>query len=371
MLTHFLEPLIRVQYRMSLIQRLPDGPLDIIGDIHGEWFALRSLLNHLGYDASGHHPRGRTMVFVGDLCDRGPDSPTVIANVAEWVATGRAHVTIGNHEINLLANDAKDGSGWFFDSRIASDQDRYAPYARASNTDQCRAIRTFFAGLPVGLERDDLRVIHAAWQPEQIEAVRTLPLGHVARLWQQYDDKTTHEANERDLSARIAQEKIDWPHSLEDGSRTPPYLNAHAEKELVKAMNNPIKVLVTGVEHRCIVPFYAGQKWRFVERATWWDQYQEPTPVIVGHYWRRDPRDSTPAVAVGDPHMFHSTPPYAWHGPHRNVFCVDYSVGARWISRRHSQPPLGHFRLAAMRWPERELVFDNGDRAMSTSFDQS
>lgn len=356
---------------MSLIQPLPDGPLDVIGDVHGEWDALRHLLTHLGYDASGRHPQGRTMVFVGDLCDRGPDSPKVIANVAEWVATGRAHVAIGNHEINLLANDAKDGSGWFFDSREESDQDRYAPYSRVSNADQCQAIRNFLTSLPVGLERDDLRVIHAAWQPPQIASMRKLPLGDIARLWLQYEDKTTREAEAGDLAARIAQEKLDWPHSLEDGTRTPPYLTAHADKELTKAMNNPIKVLITGVEHRCLVPFYAGHKWRFVERATWWDHYQESTPVIVGHYWRRDPQDAMHVVPVGDPLMFHAIPPYAWHGQNRNVFCVDYSVGGRWISRRHQQPSLHHFRLAAMRWPERELVFDNGDRAMSTSFDQS
>ena len=60
---------------MSLIQSLPEGPLDIVGDIHGEFDALLALLSHLGYDLQGHHPQGRTLVFVGDFCDRGPDSP--------------------------------------------------------------------------------------------------------------------------------------------------------------------------------------------------------------------------------------------------------------------------------------------------------
>ena len=153
---------------MSLIQPLPDGPLDVVGDIHGEWEALAALLQHLGYDAQARHPQGRKLVFVGDLCDRGPDSPAVIARVAEWVAAGRAWVTIGNHEINLLANDAKDGSAWFFDERIASDDTRYAPYARATDPVTRAAIRQFFASLPVGLEREDLRVIHAAWVAPQV-----------------------------------------------------------------------------------------------------------------------------------------------------------------------------------------------------------
>lgn len=98
---------------MSLIQSLPEGPLDIVGDIHGEFDALLALLSHLGYDLQGHHPQGRTLVFVGDFCDRGPDSPAVLALVQKLVQSGRAAAVLGNHEINLLREDAKDGSGWF------------------------------------------------------------------------------------------------------------------------------------------------------------------------------------------------------------------------------------------------------------------
>ena len=35
---------------------LPEGPLDVVGDVHGELDALRALLAHLGYDADGRHP---------------------------------------------------------------------------------------------------------------------------------------------------------------------------------------------------------------------------------------------------------------------------------------------------------------------------
>jgi hypothetical protein len=353
---------------MSLIQPLPDGPLDVVGDIHGEWEALAALLQHLGYDAQARHPQGRKLVFVGDLCDRGPDSPAVIARVAEWVAAGRAWVTIGNHEINLLANDAKDGSAWFFDERIASDDTRYAPYARATDPVTRAAIRQFFASLPVGLEREDLRVIHAAWVAPQVAAVRQLPLGDVNGYWDRFEAETNRLARAGDLADRMAQENRDWPHSLEDGAHRPPFLPAHADKELSKAMHNPIKVLITGVEQRGSVPFFAGNKWRFVERVGWWDDYTEATPVIVGHYWRRDPGVDRGPAHQGDLNMFAHIPTHAWHGQRHNVFCVDYSAGGRWISRKNGQPPLNAFRLAAMRWPERELVFDDGQRVMSTDF---
>ena len=37
----------------SLVQPLFDGPLDIVGDVHGEIAALTSLMHHLGYDNDG------------------------------------------------------------------------------------------------------------------------------------------------------------------------------------------------------------------------------------------------------------------------------------------------------------------------------
>ena len=171
---------------MSLIQSLPEGPLDIVGDIHGEFDALLALLSHLGYDLQGHHPQGRTLVFVGDFCDRGPDSPAVLALVQKLVQSGRAAAVLGNHEINLLREDAKDGSGWFFDARVARDHDKYAPFQRPTPQER-QDIVQFLSALPIGLERADLRVIHAAWQDEQIEAARRLPLGSVRAEYDQWE----------------------------------------------------------------------------------------------------------------------------------------------------------------------------------------
>lgn len=86
------------------------GPFDIIGDIHGCRSELETLLTKLGYalerDAAGRpvgavHPLGRTAVFVGDLVDRGPDSPGVLRLVMGMVAAGSALCVPGNHENKL------------------------------------------------------------------------------------------------------------------------------------------------------------------------------------------------------------------------------------------------------------------------------
>ncbi|WP_234538637.1 polynucleotide kinase-phosphatase [Streptomyces shenzhenensis] len=73
------------------------GPFDIVGDIHGCASELEALLAKLGY-TDGVHPEGRTAVFVGDLVDRGPDSPGVLRRVMSMVRSGNALCVPGNHE---------------------------------------------------------------------------------------------------------------------------------------------------------------------------------------------------------------------------------------------------------------------------------
>ncbi|MET7357943.1 polynucleotide kinase-phosphatase [Streptomyces sp. NPDC005562] len=76
------------------------GPFDVIGDIHGCAAELETLLGKLGY-VDGAHPEGRTAVFVGDLVDRGPDTPGVLRRVMAMVAAGTALCVPGNHENKL------------------------------------------------------------------------------------------------------------------------------------------------------------------------------------------------------------------------------------------------------------------------------
>jgi protein phosphatase len=92
-------------------RREDTGPFDVIGDVHGCRAELEELLGRLGYvlvrDGAGHpvdavHPAGRRAVFVGDLVDRGPDSPGVLRLVMGMVAAGTALCVPGNHENKLV-----------------------------------------------------------------------------------------------------------------------------------------------------------------------------------------------------------------------------------------------------------------------------
>ena len=101
-----------VTYEKQYNDRREDtGPFDVIGDVHGCRTELEELLSALGYDlhrdeqgraVDAEHPAGRRAVFVGDLVDRGPDSPGVLRLVMGMVAAGHALCVPGNHENKLV-----------------------------------------------------------------------------------------------------------------------------------------------------------------------------------------------------------------------------------------------------------------------------
>ena len=89
------------------------GPFDIIGDVHGCFTELVELLSTLGYAVNkveDHQnnfgfnilpPEGRKAVFLGDLVDRGPDSPNVLRLVMSMANAGTAYCVPGNHDLKL------------------------------------------------------------------------------------------------------------------------------------------------------------------------------------------------------------------------------------------------------------------------------
>lgn len=115
-----------VRYPLPVNKRHDRGPFDVIGDVHGCLSELLALLEKLGYTVrktgraptpeSAEQPRvggaeavwdvghlaGRKPVFVGDLCDRGPDTPGVYRVVMDLCDRGAAYCVTGNHDAKLL-----------------------------------------------------------------------------------------------------------------------------------------------------------------------------------------------------------------------------------------------------------------------------
>lgn len=88
------------------------GPFDIIGDVHGCFDELLELVTNLGYTATRSEqsefgfevtaPDQRKALFVGDLVDRGPNTPDVLRLVMSMVKANIGLCVPGNHDIKLM-----------------------------------------------------------------------------------------------------------------------------------------------------------------------------------------------------------------------------------------------------------------------------
>ena len=88
--------------------------------------------------------------------------------------------------------------------------------------------------------------------------------------------------------------------------------------------------------------------------------YEESTPVIIGHYWRRFTHARTVFSDKYGPDLFTGIKPHHWMGKRNNVYCVDFSVGGRYAQREEQEPE--HLcSLAAVRVPEWEVMHDSGE----------
>ncbi len=121
----------------------------IVGDVHGCSRELDQLLERLGPVA------GDTLVFVGDLLNRGPDSSGVLRLVRELGAPS----VLGNHEQRLIAarvsrTQGKPGP------RLGSSLERLMSELSDEDWQQIEAMP-----LKIDLPEQSLRVVHAGVLP--------------------------------------------------------------------------------------------------------------------------------------------------------------------------------------------------------------
>ena len=157
-----------------------------IGDIHGQLDLLRAAHDWIEADRARTGDRQAPVVHVGDLVDRGPDSPGVIDYLMRGQDEGRDWVVLkGNHDrmfATFLADPTAQDPGLrkqfsylhpniggaetleAYGVRSAADR----PVARV-HADAVAAVpeahRHFLAGLPSHLERGPVLFVHAGIRP--------------------------------------------------------------------------------------------------------------------------------------------------------------------------------------------------------------
>ncbi len=311
---------------------------DVVGDVHGHADQLVGLLDQLEYrpiDGVWRH-RERTAVFVGDLIDRGTKNVETVGIVEAMVNAGAAHIVLGNHEFNAICFATPDPADPSTHLRPRTDKncDQHREFLDEIKADSPQHLElvAWFKTIPLWLELDGLRVVHACWddaamallQP-QLDADASLTDELVVTASRKgtptYDAvDTVLKGPEIDLPAAY------WFHD-KDGH--------HRERARFRWWDPAATTL------RCatVIPTGAtgcnGEPLGELPGDPLDDGaqgvYGDAVPVIVGHYWR-----------TGDPELL---------APH--VACVDYSVAKggplvayRWDGERRldaanfvTQPP--------------------------------
>lgn len=98
------------------VHSLPAGQrVYAIGDIHGRRDCLDTLLGLIDADDMARGRRDTTVVFLGDLIDRGADSRGVIERVMQIAASPKTILLKGNHEEILIRawEGDRQGAGLF------------------------------------------------------------------------------------------------------------------------------------------------------------------------------------------------------------------------------------------------------------------
>ncbi|WP_405132790.1 polynucleotide kinase-phosphatase [Nocardia sp. NBC_01388] len=279
------------------------GPFDVIGDVHGCRSELETLLGELGYvlsrDAAGRaagasHPAGRTAVFVGDLVDRGPDTPGVLRLVMGMVGSGNALCVTGNHEFKLVR--ALDGRK----VKVAHGLAESLAQLEAESEEFRKTAQEFMRGLVSHYVLDGGRLVvaHAGLKQEY----HGRSSGRV-REFAMYGE-STGETDEYGLPVRY------------------PWANDYRGQALVLYGHTPMSNLVWVNNTLCLDTgvVFGGQltALRYPER--------EPVAVAAEQVWYEPTRPLQPATLVPGTGVVHRDP---------GVLDLDDVIGRRVVETRH------------------------------------
>ena len=149
---------------------------DVIGDIHGHADELVKLLKVLGYRKTQsvyEHPE-RKVIFLGDFIDRGPQIRKVLKIVRPMIEEEKALAVMGNHELNALAfhTEHRTRADAYLRSRSNKNIRQHGQTILQLTDKHLADAINWFGTLPMWLDLDGLRVIHACWDDKAIATIK-------------------------------------------------------------------------------------------------------------------------------------------------------------------------------------------------------
>ena len=148
---------------------------DLIGDIHGHADELVQLLEALGYEKKHgiyEHPE-RKVIFLGDFIDRGPQIRQVLEIVRPMIEERKALAVMGNHELNAMAYHTEDpeAPGEYLRRHSRKNERQHGKTLEQLKPDELKSYLDWFRTLPMWLDLDGLRVVHACWDEQAMNTI--------------------------------------------------------------------------------------------------------------------------------------------------------------------------------------------------------
>jgi len=164
---------------------------DIIGDIHGQFEKLERLVLNLGYHfESGRHPSGRTLIFLGDLMDRGPNSRGVFDWIFPKWQMGDVIWVRGNHDDKFIrwlkGNPVQISHG--LETTVAEFSD-VIPERKEYLYSFLKEVPKHFEHIPERLDQETLLCVHASPEPPVMYGKRDKKTGERIEWWPEYDGR--------------------------------------------------------------------------------------------------------------------------------------------------------------------------------------
>lgn len=293
---------------MPFVRKKVKQGYDLIGDIHGCGNSLVRLLEKMGYEHKNgcYRHASRKVIFVGDIVDRGPRIREALHIVKDMVDQSQAEIVLGNHEYNAMCycTSGREGSG--------------KQYLREHNARNHRLIRetleqfdsyrsewhsflNWFHEIPLFIEKEHFRVVHACWDSFAIDRFKSISADHCLSMDLLHESAVSGSFASNIVDKLTRGTALDLPDGetilSKDGLvrkmfRTKFWSDAPEVYNDVVFQPDPLPV------HLANRPLSAIEKQKLLTYS------ESEVPVFVGHYWMS-----------GEPEPIQS-----------NIACLDYSA---------------------------------------------
>ena len=289
---------------------------DIIGDIHGEYLSLVKLLEQLDYQPINGvwQHQSRKVIFLGDFIDRGLQQRKVLDLVMPMVDRGHAQAVMGNHEFNALAFHTRsdDGASWLRPHTKKNVRQHLAFLCEyLEDEEEMRQVLGFFKKLPLWLDIEGLRVVHACWSAKIIRFLETKHAGArlTEKLLRQASVKGTSEYI--NLETLLKGRELPLPKGMTFLDKDGTSRDAIRVRWWDKRVTTYQQAYLGPEEARSEIPEVPTDGKHLLEYG------EDEVPVFLGHYWM-----TGEPVPLAD-----------------NIACLDYSVakpGGKLVAYRWS-----------------------------------